>query len=104
MEMMLLLVSQLHLRAHQLRLKETFKVENLKEYEKVSTSDLLTETPVTFAWLNGYGTVSIAKNSKNETLLWFWKWWTSKEFENGDKVTLKVNDALSILWNHLGKW
>ena len=29
--------------------------------------DLLTETPVTFAGLNGYGTVSIAKNSKNET-------------------------------------
>jgi len=73
--------------------KKTFKVENLKEYEKVSTSDLLTETPVTFAGLNGYGTVSIAKNSKNETYFDFENGERPKNLKNGDKVTLKVNDA-----------
>lgn len=73
--------------------KKTFKVENIKEYEKVSTSDLLTETPVTFAGLNGYGTVSIAKNSKNETYFDFENGERPKNLKNGDKVTLKVNDA-----------
>ena len=73
--------------------KKTFKVENLKEYEKVSASDLLTETPVTFAGLNGYGTVSIAKNSKNETYFDFENGERPKNLKNGDKVTLKVNDA-----------
>ena len=73
--------------------KKTFKVENLKEYEKVSTSDLLTETPVTFAGLNGYGTVSIAKNSKNETYFDFENGERPKNLKNGDKVTLNVNEA-----------
>ena len=73
--------------------KKTFKVENLKEYEKVSASDLLTETPVIFAGLNGYGTVSIAKNSKNETYFDFENGERPKNLKNGDKVTLKVNDA-----------
>ena len=73
--------------------KKTFTVENLKEYEKVSASDLLTETPVTFAGLNGYGTVSIAKNSKNETYFDFENGERPKNLKNGDKVTLKVNDA-----------
>lgn len=73
--------------------KKTFKVENLKEYEKVSTADLLTETPVTFAGLNGYGTVSIAKNSKNETYFEFENGERPKNLKNGDKVTLKVNEA-----------
>ncbi len=73
--------------------KKTFKVENLKEYEKVAASDLLTETPVTFAGLNGYGTVSIAKNSKNETYFDFENGERPKNLKNGDKVTLKVNDA-----------
>ena len=73
--------------------KKTFKVENLKEYEKVSAADLLTETPVTFAGLNGYGTVSIAKNSKNETYFEFENGERPKNLKNGDKVTLKVNEA-----------
>ena len=73
--------------------KKTFKVENLKEYEKVSASDLLTETPVTFAGLNGYGTISIAKNSKNETYFDFENGERPKNLKNGDKVTLNVNEA-----------
>ena len=73
--------------------KKTFKVENLKEYEKVSASDLLTETPVTFAGLNGYGTISIAKNSKNETYFDFENGESPKNLKNGDKVTLNVNEA-----------
>lgn len=73
--------------------KKTFKVENLKEYEKVSASDLLKETPVTFAGLNGYGTISIAKNSKNETYFDFENGERPKNLKNGDKVTLNVNEA-----------
>ena len=73
--------------------KKTFKVENLKEYEKVSASDLLTETPVTFAGLNGYGTISIAKNSKDETYFDFENGERPKNLKNGDKVTLNVNEA-----------
>lgn len=73
--------------------KKTFKVENLKEYEKISASDLLTETPVTFAGLNGYGTISIAKNSKNETYFDFENGERPKNLKNGDKVTLNVNEA-----------
>ena len=73
--------------------KKTFKVENLKEYEKVSASDLLTETPVTFAGLNGYGTISIAKNSKNEIYFDFENGERPKNLKNGDKVTLNVNEA-----------
>ena len=73
--------------------KKTFKVENLKEYEKVSASDLLTETPVTFAGLNSYGTISIAKNSKNETYFDFENGERPKNLKNGDKVTLNVNEA-----------
>ena len=73
--------------------KKTFKVENLKEYEKVSASDQLTETPVTFAGLNGYGTISIAKNSKNETYFDFENGERPKNLKNGDKVTLNVNEA-----------
>ena len=73
--------------------KKTFKVENLKEYEKVSASDLLTETPVTFAGLNGYGTISIAKNSKNETYFDFENGERPKNLKNGDKFTLNVNEA-----------
>ena len=73
--------------------KKTFKVENLKEYEKVSASDLLTEAPVTFAGLNGYGTISIAKNSKNETYFDFENGERPKNLKNGDKVTLNVNEA-----------
>ena len=73
--------------------KKTFKVENLKEYEKVSASDLLTETPVTFAGLNGYGTISIAKNSKNETYFDFENGERPKNLKNGGKVTLNVNEA-----------
>ena len=83
--------------------KKIFKVENLKEYEKVSASDLLTETPVTFAGLNGYGTVSIAKNSKNETYFDFENGERPKNLKNGDKVTLNVNEAYISSLKSAGK-
>lgn len=73
--------------------KKTFKVENLKEYEKVSASDLLTETPVTFTGLNGSGTITITKNSKDEAYFDFENGKRPKNLKNGDKVTLKVKDV-----------
>ena len=73
--------------------KKTFKVENLKEYEKVSASDLLTETPVTFAGLNGSGTITITKNSKDEAYFDFENGKRPRNLKNGDKVTLKVKDV-----------
>ena len=73
--------------------KKTFKVENLKEYEKVSASDLLTETPVTFTGLNGSGTITITKNSKDESYFDFENGRRPRNLKNGDKVTLKVKDV-----------
>lgn len=45
---------------------KTFKVADLKEYEKVSTADLLKETPVTFTGFNGYGVASITENPNKD--------------------------------------
>lgn len=73
--------------------KKTFKVENLKEYEKVSASDLLTETPVTFTGLNGSATITITKNSKDEAYFDFENGKRPRNLKNGDKVTLKVKDV-----------
>lgn len=73
--------------------KKTFKVENLKEYEKVSASDLLTETPVILTGLNGSGTITITKNSKDEAYFDFENGERPRSLKNGDKVTLKVKDA-----------
>ena len=73
--------------------KKAFKVENLKEYEKVSASDLLTETPVTFTGLNGSGTITITKNSKDEAYFDFENGKRPRNLKNGDKVTLKVKDV-----------
>ena len=73
--------------------KKAFKVENLKEYEKVSASDLLTETPVTFTGLSGSGTITITKNSKDEAYFDFENGERPRSLKNGDKVTLKVKDA-----------
>ena len=73
--------------------KKTFKVENLKEYEKVSASDLLTETPVIFTGLNGSGTITITKNSKDEAYFDFENGERPRSLKNGDKVTLEVKDA-----------
>lgn len=73
--------------------KKTFKVENLKEYEKVSASDLLTETPVTFTGLNGSATITITKNSKDEAYFDFENGRRPRNLKNGDKVTLKVKDV-----------
>ena len=73
--------------------KKIFKVENLKEYEKVSASDLLTETPVTFTGLNGSGTITITKNSKDEAYFDFENGRRPRNLKNGDKVTLKVKDV-----------
>ena len=73
--------------------KKTFKVEHLKEYEKVSASDLLTETPVTFTGLNGSGTITITKNSKDEAYFDLENGKRPRNLKNGDKVTLKVKDA-----------
>lgn len=73
--------------------KKTFKVENLKEYEKLSASDLLTETPVTFTGLNGSGTITITKNSKDEAYFDFENGKRPRNLKNGDKFTLKVKDV-----------
>lgn len=73
--------------------KKTFKVENLKEYEKVSTADLLKETPVTFTGLNGSGTITITKNSKDEAYFDFENGKRPRNLKNGDKFTLKVKDV-----------
>lgn len=71
--------------------KKTFKVKNLKKYEKVSASDLLKETPVTFSGFNGYGTISIAENDDDETYFEFENGKRPTNLKNGDKVTLEVS-------------
>ena len=71
--------------------KKTFKVQNLKEYEKVSAKDLLKEVNVTFSGFNGYGTVSFGNSIKN-----YFQLNSSNSYsnlKNGDKITLTVNDS-----------
>ena len=71
--------------------KKTFKVENLKEYEKVSTADLLKETPVTFTGFNGYGIASITENPNKDAYFNFEDNKRPTNLKNGDTVTLTVS-------------
>ena len=72
--------------------KKTFKVENLKEYEKVTTEELLKESPVTFTGFNGYGRAEIKEASKGDTVFQFEGNNRLENLKNGDKLTLKVNE------------
>ena len=71
--------------------KKTFKVADLKEYEKVSTADLLKETPVTFTGFNGYGIASITENPNKDSYFNFEDNKRPTNLKNGDTVTLTVS-------------
>lgn len=71
--------------------KKTFKVSDLKEYEKVSTADLLKETPVTFTGFNGYGVASITENPNKDGYFNFEDNKRPINLKNGDTVTLTVS-------------
>ena len=71
--------------------KKTFKVSDLKEYEKVSTADLLKETPVTFTGFNGYGIASITENPNKDAYFNFEDNKRPTNLKNGDTVTLTVS-------------
>ena len=70
---------------------KTFKVADLKEYEKVSTADLLKETPVTFTGFNGYGIASITENPNKDGYFNFEDNKRPTNLKNGDTVTLTVS-------------
>lgn len=70
---------------------KTFKVADLKEYEKVSTADLLKETPVTFTGFNGYGIASITENPNKDAYFNFEDNKRPTNLKNGDTVTLTVS-------------
>lgn len=81
--------------------KKAFKVQNLKEYEKVSVENLLKEVTVTFSGFNGYGTVSFGNSIKN-----YFQLNTSNSYsnlKNGDKITLTVNDSYIKTLKESGK-
>lgn len=81
--------------------KKAFKVQNLKEYEKVSAENLLKEVTVTFSGFNGYGTVSFGNSIKN-----YFQLNTSNSYsnlKNGDKITLTVNDSYIKTLKESGK-
>ena len=81
--------------------KKAFKVENLKEYEKVSAENLLKEVTVTFSGFNGYGTVSFGNSIKN-----YFQLNSSNSYsnlKNGDKITLTVNDSYIKTLKESGK-
>ena len=70
---------------------KTFKVADLKEYEKVSTADLLKETPVTFTGFNGYGIASITEKPNKDGYFNFEDNKRPTNLKNGDTVTLTVS-------------
>lgn len=70
---------------------KTFKVADLKEYEKVSTADLLKETPVTFTGFNGYGIASITDKPDKDGYFNFEDNKRPTNLKNGDTVTLTVS-------------
>ena len=81
--------------------KKAFKVQNLKEYEKVSAENLLKEVTVTFSGFNGYGTVTFGNSIKN-----YFQLNTSNSYsnlKNGDKITLTVNDSYIKTLKESGK-
>ena len=81
--------------------KKAFKVQNLKEYEKVSAENLLKEVTVTFSGFNGYGTVTFGNSIKN-----YFQLNSSNSYsnlKNGDKITLTVNDSYIKTLKESGK-
>lgn len=81
--------------------KKAFKVQNLKEYEKVSAENLLKEVTVTFSGFNGYGTVSFGNSIKN-----YFQLNSNDSFsnlKNGDKITLTVNESYIKSLKEIGK-
>lgn len=72
--------------------KKTFKVETLKEYEKVSKEDLLKLTPVSFEGFNGYGRVSIPETKDEEDIFTIDGDSNPKDLKNGDSIKLVVRD------------
>ena len=83
--------------------KKTFKVQNLKEYEKVSAEDLLKETNVSFIGFNGYGTISIDDKKKNQNYFQVSNSEKLFNLKNGDKVMLYVNDNYANSLKSSGK-
>ena len=81
--------------------KKTFKVQNLKEYEKVSAEDLLKEVNVTFSGFNGYGTVSFGNSNQDYFQLNNRN--SFSNLKNGDKVTLTVNESYIRTLRESGK-
>ena len=69
--------------------KKTFKVENLKEYEKVSAEDLIKEANIQFTGVDGYGKLVDRTNS----VLEYTGIDKPQNLKNGDKVTFKVYDS-----------
>ena len=83
--------------------KKKFKVQNLKEYEKVSAEDLLIETNVSFIGFNGYGTISIDDKKKNQNYFQVSNSEKLFNLKNGDKVMLYVNDNYANSLKSSGK-
>lgn len=83
--------------------KKTFKVQNLKEYEKVSAEDLLKETNVSFIGFNGYGTISIDDKKNNQNYFQVSNSEKLFNLKNGDKVVLYVNDNYANSLKSSGK-
>lgn len=83
--------------------KKKFKVQNLKEYEKVSAEDLLKETNVSFIGFNGYGTISIDDKKKNQNYFQVSNSEKLFNLKNGDKVVLYVNDNYANSLKSSGK-
>jgi len=69
--------------------KKTFKVENLKEYEKVSAEDLIKEANIQFTGVDGYGKLV----DKTNSVLEYTGIDKPQNLKNGDKVTFKVYDS-----------
>ena len=83
--------------------KKTFKVQNLKEYEKVSAEDLLKETNVSFIGFNGYGTISIDDKKNNQNYFQVSNSEKLFNLKNGDKVMLYVTDNYANSLKSSGK-
>lgn len=69
--------------------KKTFKVENLKDYEKVSAEDLIKEANIQFTGVDGYGKLVDRTNS----VLEFKQTDKPKNLKNGDKLIFNVKDS-----------
>ena len=83
--------------------KKKFKVQNLKEYEKVSAEDLLKETNVSFIGFNGYGTISIDDKKNNQNYFQVSNSEKLFNLKNGDKVMLYVTDNYANSLKSSGK-